>query len=98
MDYLVKFILMNAQSARNKVNFLNEYIVNDEINIAAITETWFTPDNEQILTDLTPKGYTIHATRDVRRGGAIALIAESRFKPSAFPTQTFASFESISVR
>ena len=97
--HLVKFSLLNAQSARNKANILNEYIVNDKINIAAITETWFTPDDEQLSNDLTPKGYDIfHATRDGRRGGGVALIAESRFKPSSIPTQTFASFVSISVK
>ena len=96
----MKFSLLNAQSARNKTNILNEYIVNDNINIAAaITETWFTPDDEQLSNDITPKGYEIyHVTRDGRRGGGVALIAKSRFKPSAFPTQTFASFESLSVK
>ena len=68
---------------------MNKNIVNDKINIAAITETWFTPDDEQLSNYITPKGYDIYqSTRACRRSGGIALIAESRFKPSAMPTQT----------
>ena len=96
---LAKFTLINAQSVRNKTNILNEYIVSEKIHIAAITETWCTPDDEQILNDITPQGYDFHhASRNGRRGGGVAIIAESRFKPSAFPTQTITSFETISMK
>ena len=83
---------MNAQSARNKINLINEYLVHDEIHIAAITETWFTTDDEQLTHDITPQGYEItHTTRNGRRGGGVAIIAQSRFKPTAYPTQIFDS-------
>ena len=73
--------------------------MSDQINIAAITETWFTSDDEQILNDVTPEGYVInHKTRDGRRGGGVAIIAESRYKPTPFPIQTFGSFEAIAVK
>ena len=95
----MKFSLLNAQSTRNKVDFISEYIVNDRINVAAMTETWLSPDDEQIVKDLTLEGYAIHhATRDGRRGGGVAIISESRYKPTAFPTQTFTSFETVSVK
>ena len=99
IEQLVKFGLINAQSTRNKVDLISEYIVNDQINVAAITETWLTKDDEQLSNDITPKGYTMHhATRDGRRGGGVAIIAESRFKPTVFRTQPFASFEKTSVK
>ena len=43
---LTKCCLINARSARNKANEIHEYISNEQIQIAAITETWLTVDDK----------------------------------------------------
>ena len=74
-------------------------MVTDRIHIPAITETCFTPDDEQLLNDITPEGYTIdNASRDYRRGGGVAILAELCYKLCVYQTLTYASFEAISVK
>ena len=58
--------LINAQSVRNKVPELTEYIIEHAFDIVAITETWIrnTPDDDQIIRAMQIPGYTfIHVTR-----------------------------------
>ena len=77
----LKFCVINAQSSRNKANVINEFITNNSIHLAAITETWLTLDDHQISIELTPDGYDIiQVPRIGKRGGGVAIIAESKFK------------------
>ena len=62
--------LINAQSVRNKVPQLTEYIIEHDFGIVAITETWLhnTPDDDEIIRAMQIPGYTfIHVTEDVIR-------------------------------
>ena len=58
--------MINAQSVRNKVPQLTEYIIEHDFGIVAITETWLhnTPDDDKIISAMQIPGYTfIHVTR-----------------------------------
>ena len=52
----LKFCVINAQSSRNKANVINEFIANNSIHLAAITETLLTPDDHQISIELSLRG------------------------------------------
>ena len=74
--------LINAQSVRNKVPQLTDYIIEHDFDIVAITETWLnnTTDDDQIIRAMQIPGYTfIHVTRVHHsnissRGGGVALL------------------------
>ena len=59
-------------------------------------ETWLKPDDQQISVELTPDGYEIiHVPRVGKRGGGVALIAESRFKGRESKQAHYDSFECV---
>ena len=96
-DFL-KFCVINAQSSRNKANVINEFISDNSIHLTAITETWLKPDDHQISIELTPNGYDIiHIPRVGKRGGGVALIAESRFKGRKRKHPKYDTFECVTV-
>ena len=58
--------LINAQSVRNKVPQLTDYIIEHDFDIVANTETWLydNSDDDQIIRAMPIPGYTfIHVTR-----------------------------------
>ena len=57
----LKFVLLNARSIRKKTLLLRDYIVEHDIDLLAITETWLTHDfsDEFYCRDMCPKGYKI---------------------------------------
>ena len=64
--------LTNAQSVRNKVPELTEYIIEHAFDTVAITETWIcnTPDDDKIIRAMQIPGYTfIHVTRGHHSNG-----------------------------
>ena len=52
----VSFALFNARSVRNKWLPMKDYIVDNDIDMFALTETWLHPDDrdDQVIGDLTP--------------------------------------------
>ena len=97
--------LINAQSVRNKVPELTEYIIEHAFDIVAITETWIrnTPDDDQIIRAMQIPGYTfIHVTRGhhtnvTSRGGGVALLYKSNMKLASKSSWKAKSIENIEV-
>ena len=97
--------LTNAQSVRNKVPELTEYIIEHAFDTVAITETWIrnTPDDDKIIRAMQIPGYTfIHVTRGhhsnvTSRGGWVALLYKSNMKLAAKSSWKAKSFENIEV-
>ena len=56
----VAFSLLNARSVKNKRLLIKDWVVDNNIDILALTETWLQPDNkdDHIIGDLTPIGYS----------------------------------------
>ena len=68
------------------------------MDIAAITETWFTTQHNNITAELWSKGYSIyHFNRSTRKGGGVALIFRNDFKFIQGKTFNFDTFECILV-
>ena len=91
--------LINAQSVRNKVTPLSDYI------IVAFTETWLrnTPDDDQIIRALTIPGYKFtHVPRrqhknTTARGGGVAILHKSNIKMASKSSQKTNLFENMEL-
>ena len=70
--------LINAQSARNKINTIvdhvTDHVIEHDIDICCITESWFTFEGGPKIGDLTPVGYNVELfERQDRPGGGILV-------------------------
>ena len=80
--------LINAQSVRNKVTPLSDYIIENGFGSVVFAETWLcnTRDDDQIIGALTIPGYKfIHVPRGqhkntTARGGGISILHKSNIK------------------
>ncbi|KAI8485726.1 hypothetical protein Bbelb_365600 [Branchiostoma belcheri] len=64
------FLLTNARSLLNKLDEFQGVLSNNDVDIAAVSETWFTPTTPEQTID----GYTVYTkSRTSRRGGGVAL-------------------------
>ena len=71
--------LWNAHSVRNKSHLLHDYISEYEVDIMCITETWLRSDDDVIIGECTPPGYSalsIPRPGD-SHGGGLAVIFRS---------------------
>ena len=66
--------ILNIRSLKNKTTSLFDFIVSQNIDVLALTETWLCCGNNAVLNELLPPGYDIgHVDRE-RRGDGVALI------------------------
>jgi exonuclease III len=93
----LRFCLLNAISVVNKSLFIKDYVVDNSVDIMAITETWLRSDqpNNSTIGDLCPTGYFFkHSPRTSGTGGGIGLLCRSNIRTKLFPsTKQFRSFE-----
>ena len=76
----LNFVSLNIKSSlKNKTTSLFDFIVSQNIDVLALTETWLCCGDNAVLNELLPPGYDIrHADRE-RRGGGVALIYKNTF-------------------
>ena len=84
----------------NKPELVQRYIIDDQVDVLVLTETWFSPDTPPSqLNLLTPSGYSIqHIARPSGRGGGIAVIFRSTLLVSVINKPVFPSFEHLLFR
>ena len=73
------FCFMNAQSVKNKATRVLQFILDNDFDIFAITETWLRPGeiDSHIIATITPPGYSFkHVPRPDGYGG-VAVIHKS---------------------
>ena len=86
----------NARSVRNKTLFLRDFIIDDEIDILCLNETWLQENELSIAKEIAPDGFSIkNLPRPNGRGGGILLIYRSNLK-IRFNESEATSFESLS--
>ena len=56
--------VLNARSVRNKATDVGEYILDNDVDILALTETWLKDDDNVIQGNCTPAGYTFQFLLD----------------------------------
>ena len=85
---------LNARSVANKIEHIRHAVVEEQIDILAITETWFTDNSTYEARSLTPDGYTlIRRDRQTRKGGGTALLCHDSFKPRNVKLPDYESLE-----
>ena len=92
--------LLNVRSACNKSIAINDYVVDSNIDILSLTETWIKPSTpSSIIAELTPPGYSlIHVPRPSGgKGGGVGLIYRDTLTAKLDSTKSFSSFEFMSV-
>ena len=72
----IKFVTLNAQSIKNKEQLIVDYLLNEYIDVAIITETWLKDADDIWLQgcELNKNGYKISSNRRNRQEGGVALI------------------------
>ena len=73
--------LINARSVGNKAANIIELILEYELDLLIITETWLNSEDDAKMKEITPSGYTLFShSRDCRRGGGLAVLCRSNLK------------------
>ena len=98
--------LINSRSAKactqnsDKPQFLHDLITDNNLDILAITETWFRSEDTDRLAicRITPPGYKLaHAPRVGKRGGGCAIVYKETIKCTVTKHLDPTSFEILSA-
>ncbi len=76
--------IWNARSLRNKTYLTCDYIIENDVDVMIITESWLKSDELVIIGECTPPGYTFLSKPRVSNnyGGGIAVIFKEPLKLS----------------
>ena len=97
------FSLLNCRYLCNKTDAIKDYVVDNDIDILAVTETWLRPDplDALVIGNFIPTGYRFHHIARDTRGGGIGLLHKNALDinqdSSAF-LKRFQSFEVIGLK
>ena len=90
--------MWNARSLGNKLHHLIALLLDCELDVAAITETWFKTELNNCTATLRENGYSIyHFIREEKGGGGVALIYKDWLKLHSAKCYNFQTFECILV-
>ena len=94
---LLQLAVLNFRSIRNKTLQIKDYIVDNDIDIMALTETWLKDhDNcEFVMCDICPSGYVFsYVPRETGSGGGVGIVFKHSLKVKKLKTKpSFKSFE-----
>ena len=83
---LPRMLLTNARSLNNKIEEFELVLLSNKVDIAVVTETWFTEASVQ-QADIT--GFTTFSKiRPDRRGGGVAVFAKDHLSAHTLPDHT----------
>ena len=81
----VKLGVMNARSVANKLDYVFDHIIDNNLDIVALTETW--PSNEEVnnrrvVMECSTHGFTLHHVprNSGRTGGGVGVLINDRVK------------------
>ncbi len=95
---LLSIGVLNCQSVRNKTDAIKDYLLELDLDVLFLTETWLksgSVDNS-VISDLVPTGYTFkHKPRDAtHRGGGLGILHKTSISLKLkTETSTRSSFE-----
>src|SRR6476469_5299963 len=92
--------IASVTSTLDKPAVLQEFILDQGIEILALFETWLPPNSlPSTLNSLTPPNFNIVSSpRLSGRGGGVAFIHGSYLKITKLPIPSFPSFESLCIK
>ena len=87
--------LINPRSVNNKGEAIHDLIVDNRLDICAITETWLHENAAVSVGNITPIGYsTCHIPRQ-SRGGGVAVVHRQSLPAKTVSNNKYTSFEYI---
>ena len=71
-----------CRSVKNKAVSLCDFILSNQMDLFAITETWLEDElDKYVLSELAPNGYDVqHVPRYKRKGGGVAIVHSNAIK------------------
>ena len=100
----ITFLNWNVRSINNKVDKVMTYIIDQDISIAFISESWITESNNNITATIKSYGYgIIHNIRDIKgtnktKGGGVAILYKKLYNLTKVKINHGKSFESVSAK
>ena len=89
-------LLWNARSLNNKLHHLTTLLLEEDLDVVFITETWFKSQKNNCTATLREHGYSIfHFNRTDRGGGGVAFIYKDCIKLSGGKCYNYDTFECI---
>src|SRR5664279_433359 len=90
---------LNVQSLRTKTDMISTSIIDRELDVVVLTETFHNASDDICLRLTTPPGYAVvDVARPNRRGGGVAVIFRKNWKSSILPLPACTKLEAIAVR
>ena len=94
--------LLNARSVANKAEFILEQIQDNSMGIMAVTETWLKANDDHIVNEICPPGYSfIGAPRPVKKGktgGGVGFVLSPEIKAENVTHEEFRTFEIVTIK
>ena len=83
---------------RNKATYIQDFIVDNRLDILAITKSWLKEENidQVVMGELLPDGYSLKHISRGRPGGGVAVAYKSHLCLVQNASGSFSSFEHIS--
>ena len=94
----LRMAIINPWSVANKALAIQDFIIDQDLDLLAITETWLTGSegDKPIIQELLPRGFKIvHQERTSGRGGGIAVVYRETLKLKRVQQTNYDSFEYI---
>uniref|UniRef100_A0AAR2K341 Reverse transcriptase domain-containing protein n=1 Tax=Pygocentrus nattereri TaxID=42514 RepID=A0AAR2K341_PYGNA len=97
-DFNVNCALLNVRSLNNKAPLIADAIVERNIDLLCLTETWQQPNDYFALNQTLPAGFLyVCQPRLTGRGGGLAVVYRSNLKVRTIPLPPLTSFECLSL-
>ena len=85
---------INCESCNNKTADLVDYVIEKDLEVCCLTETWLREDNSLTPLHLCPVGYNICSfPRQCRIGGGVAVVYKDTLLLKQIETASSSSFE-----
>lgn len=95
----IKIELFNTQSLTNKSCLIHSHILDRNIDIMCLTETWHQPGGFFVLNEACPPGYQyLEKARQFGRGGGLAVLHRSDLKLTPLSLPDLLTFECLAFR
>ena len=93
------FCLLNARSAYKKVELIKDYILVNDIDICAKTESSLSENDKPVVGDFKADGYKLsHVGRSDKKGGGVLVLCKTSLNPELSSVASFTSFECMNVK
>ena len=93
----LKIATVNARSIKGKSSELLQHVLETNIDLCVISETWLKADGDDVIRgELLQEGFCFNdVPREDRKGGGLALLYRNNLKVSVCPYKEYRSFECV---